>query len=40
MHFFRKFAKILPNRKPQALDKASSRVMKFIAPYTKGKPGI
>ena len=39
MHFFRKFAKILPHRQPQALDKASSRVMKFIAPYTKGKPG-
>lgn len=40
MHFFRKFAKILPNRRPQALDKASSRVMKFIAPYTKSKPGL
>ena len=39
MHFFRKFSKILPNRQPQALDKASSRVMKFIAPYTKSKPG-
>lgn len=39
MHFFRKFAKILPNRRPQALDKASSRIMKFIAPYTKSKPG-
>ena len=39
MHFFRKFAKILPNRQPQALDKASSRAMKFIAPYTKSKPG-
>lgn len=39
MHFFRKLAKILPNRQPQALDKASSRMMKFIAPYTKSKPG-
>ena len=39
MHFFRKFTKILPNRKPQSLDKASSRVMKFIAPFTKSKPG-
>ena len=39
MHFFRKYAKILPNRRPQALDKASSRVMKSIAPFTKGKPG-
>lgn len=40
MHFFRKFAKILPSRRPQALDKASSRVMKFIAPFTKSKPGL
>ncbi|XP_067042812.1 dimethylaniline monooxygenase [N-oxide-forming] 2-like [Acropora muricata] len=40
MHFFRKLAKILPNRQPQALDKASSRMMKFIAPYTKSKPGL
>ena len=39
MHFFRKFAKILPNRQPQVLDKASSRTMKFVAPFTKGKPG-
>lgn len=39
MHFFRKFAKILPNRQPQVLDKASSRVLTFIAPYTKSKPG-
>ena len=39
MHFFRKFAKILPNRQPQVLDKASSRAMKFLAPFTKGKPG-
>ena len=39
MHFFRKFAKILPNRQPQVLDKASSRAMKFVAPFTKGKPG-
>lgn len=39
MHFFRKFAKILPNRPPQALEKASSRVMKpNIAPYRKSKP--
>lgn len=39
MHFFRKFAKMLPNRRPQALDKASSRMMKLIAPFTKSKPG-
>ena len=39
MHFFRKYAKLLPSKKPQALDKASSRMMKMIAPYTKSKPG-
>ena len=39
IHFFRKYAKLLPHRKAQALDKASSRVMKFIAPYTRSKPG-
>ena len=39
MHFFRKFAKILPHRRPQALDKASSRVLTSIAPFRKGKPG-
>lgn len=38
-HFFRKYSKILPNRKPQALDKASSRALKLIAPHTKSKPG-
>lgn len=38
--FFRKFAKILPNRPPQALEKTSSRVMKpNIAPSRKSKPG-
>ena len=39
-HFFRKRAKILPHRKPQALDKASSRAIKFIAPFVKSKPGM
>ena len=38
-HFFRKYAKVLPHRKPQALDKACSRVLKFITPFVKGKPG-
>ena len=38
-HFFRKCSKILPNRKPQALDKASSRALKMIAPHAKSKPG-
>ena len=39
MHFFRKYAKLLPHRRPQALDKASSRVMKNLAPFTRSKPG-
>lgn len=39
-HFFRKLSKVVPWGKPQALDKASSRVMKFIAPYTQSKPGL
>lgn len=38
-HFFRKYAKILPHRKPQALDKASSRALKLISPHVKSKPG-
>lgn len=38
-HFFRKYAKLLPHRKPQALDKASSRALKFISPHVKSKPG-
>ena len=40
LHFFRKYAKVVPWARPQALDKASSRVMKLIAPYHKGKPGL
>ena len=39
MHFFRKFAKVLPHRRPLVLDKTSSRVLRFIAPFTKSKPG-
>ncbi|XP_065663234.1 dimethylaniline monooxygenase [N-oxide-forming] 2 [Hydra vulgaris] len=39
-HFFRKYAKLLPHREPQALDKASSRALKLISPQTKGKPGL
>ena len=39
-HFFRKYAKVVPWGKPQALDKASSRMMKMIAPYTQSKPGL
>ena len=38
-HFFRKYAKILPHRKPQALDKASSRALTLISPQVKSKPG-
>ena len=39
-HFFRKYAKVVPWSKPQALDKASSRMMKAIAPYISSKPGL
>lgn len=39
-HFFRKYAKVVPWGKPQALDKASSRMMKLIAPYHRSKPGL
>lgn len=39
-HFFRKYAKVVPWAKPQALDKASSRMLKNIAPYHRGKPGL
>ena len=39
-HFFRKYAKIVPWGKPQALDKASSRVRTLVAPSIKSKPGI
>ena len=39
-HFFRKYAKVVPWGEPQALDKASSRIMKDIAPYIHSKPGL
>ena len=39
-HFFRKYAKVVPWGSPQALDKASSRLMKTIAPYHRSKPGL
>ena len=39
-HFFRKYAKVVPWGNPQALDKASSRLMKTIAPYHRSKPGL
>ena len=39
-HFFRKVAKVVPWGKPQAIDKASSRMMKTIAPYHRSKPGL
>lgn len=39
-HFFRKYAKVVPWGKRQALDKASSRMMKTIAPYHQSKPGL
>lgn len=39
-HFFRKYSKVVPWGTPQALDKASSRLMKAIAPYHHSKPGL
>ena len=39
-HFFRKYAKIIPWNQPQALDKASSRMLKTIAPFDHSKPGL
>lgn len=39
-HFFRKYAKVVPWGKPQALDKASSRMMKILAPFHRSKPGL
>ena len=41
-HFFRKYAKIYkaPWSTPKALDKATTRMMKVIAPYIEGKPGM
>lgn len=39
-HFFRKYAKVVPWGQAQALDKASSRMMKAVAPYNQGKPGL
>ena len=38
--FFRKYARILPWKSPQALDKVSSRAITTIAPYHLGKPGL
>ena len=39
-HFFRKYAKVVPWGTPQALDKASSRMLKRIAPFHRSKPGL
>ena len=39
-HFFRKYGKVIPWVKPQAFDKASSRMVKMVAPYHRGKPGL
>ena len=39
-HFFRRYNKILPWKKPQALDKASSWLLTKIAPYHYSKPGL
>ena len=39
-HFFRKAAKVVSWVKPQAADKASSRMLKTITPYIHSKPGF
>jgi dimethylaniline monooxygenase (N-oxide forming) len=39
-HFFRKVARVVPWGRLQAIDKASSRMLKTIAPYTRSKPGL
>ena len=39
-HFFRKYAKIVPWSKPQALDKVSSRMRTLVAPSIKSEPSI
>lgn len=39
-HFFRKYGKVVPWGKPQALDKASSRAMQTVIPFHRGKPGL
>ena len=39
-HFFRRYSKVLPWKNPQALDKASSRLLTTIAPYHHSKPGL
>ena len=39
-HFFRKYNRAVPWGNPQALDKASSRLIKAISPFSQGKPGL
>ena len=39
-HFFRKYCKLIPWGKPQALDKASSMLIASVAPFDKSKPGL
>ena len=39
-HFFRKAVKFLPWGKMRVLDKASSPMLRSIAPYARGKPGL
>ena len=39
-HFFRTYGKAFPWVKAQALDKASSRALKVIAPFYHSKPGL
>ena len=39
-HFFRKYSKSVPWGNRQALDKASSRLVKVISPFHRSKPGL
>ena len=39
-HFFRRYGKVLPWKKPQAFDKASSHLLRMITPFHCSKPGL
>lgn len=39
-HFFRKYSKVVPWGVPTALDKASSQILKRLAPFHRSKPGL
>ena len=39
-HFFRKYGRLVPFTRPIAFDTGSSRVVRAITPFSKGKPGL